>query len=91
MDAAQAVLAGDEVIDQLDRRLFDEAIELTRRLSGGPRTDNDIAIGMLIYRAGRELERVGDLMSSIGEELVYLATGKIIRHQKKRNRSTGPA
>ena len=39
---------------------------------------------MLINRASRELERVGDLMTNIAEDVVYLATGEIIRHEKRR-------
>lgn len=79
VDAARRLVQNDKVIDQLDRRLFDEAKELLR---GG--TDTDLAVGMLVYRLGRELERVGDLMASIAEDVVYLATGSIIRHAKKR-------
>jgi len=45
-------------------------------------------IGIHITRAGRELERVGDLMANIAEDVVYLATGTIIRHEKRR---AGPA
>jgi phosphate uptake regulator len=40
--------------------------------------------GLLIYRAGRELERVGDLMKNIAEDVIYLATGSIVRHEAKR-------
>jgi phosphate uptake regulator len=40
--------------------------------------------GMLIYRAGRELERIGDLMKNIAEDVIYLATGAIVRHEQKR-------
>jgi len=38
--------------------------------------------GLRLARVGRELERVGDLMANIAEDVVYLATGAIIRHEK---------
>jgi phosphate uptake regulator len=41
-------------------------------------------MGMLTYRVGRELERIGDLMKDVAEEVIYLATGSIIRHEKRR-------
>lgn len=82
LELARTVVAGDEVIDKLDRRLFEEAMELIR--AGG--SDNDLAVGMLVYRLGRELERVGDLSAGIAEDLIYLCTGVIVRHTKKRNR-----
>ena len=37
---------------------------------------------MRIFRCGRELERVGDLMKNIAEDLIYLETGSIVRHEK---------
>ena len=87
VEAARRLVAADKIIDQLDRRLFEEAMGLMRPSPGSPiDPDADLAIGMLIYRIGRELERVGDLMGAIAEDVVYLATGSIIRHEKRRTR-----
>jgi phosphate transport system protein len=77
-ELARQVVDEDETIDRLERRLFDEVEELMRK---------DPAItrqGLLIYRAGRELERIGDLMKNIAEDVIYLATGSIVRHEQKR-------
>lgn len=83
-EAARALVNADQVIDQLERRVFEEVQEVVRLLG---RDDKAIAVGMLIYRAGRELERIGDLMAAIAEDVVYLKTGEIIRHAKRRQRS----
>ena len=77
---AKQVVVDDQVIDRLNRQLFDETIALMRN------RPDEHAIGLLIYRVGRELERVGDLVTNIAEDVVYLATGEIIRHEKKRLR-----
>jgi phosphate transport system protein len=77
-EAARAVVAEDKLIDQIEKRLFEETLEMIRR-DGGTMAD-----GMLIYRVGRELERVADLMCNIAEDLIYLATGQIVRHAKRR-------
>lgn len=79
-DAAIAaqVVAEDETIDMLEKRLFDETESL---MKNEPRV---LRNGLLIYRAGRELERVGDLMKNIAEDVIYLATGSIVRHEQKR-------
>ncbi|MBX3358138.1 MAG: phosphate signaling complex protein PhoU [Phycisphaeraceae bacterium] len=77
-EAARAIVAGDESIDTLHRRLFDETLEL---MSSAP---NYHIVGLLVYRVGRELERIGDLMANIAEDIVYLQTGQIIRHEKRR-------
>lgn len=73
--AALAILRTDKTIDQLDRRLFEETVA---SISSGD--DVQAAEGLLIHRVGRELERVGDLMKSIAEDLIYRETGCIVRH-----------
>lgn len=80
VEAAKALVRSDKTIDTLDKQLFDEAIDL---MSSESSSRDQICNGMLIYRVGRELERVGDLMTNVGEDVVYLATGSIIRHSKR--------
>src|SRR5262249_47882825 len=79
-EAAKQVVLGDKTIDRLTRQLFDETVQFMGQ------DQRAHAAGLLIYRLGRELERVGDLMTNIGEDIVYLTTGEIIRHEKKRLR-----
>ena len=79
--AARKLVEADSLIDQQERRLFEEVQEWVR-VQG--RSDGALAMGMLLYRAGRELERVGDLMASVAEDVVYLAEGQIIRHAKRK-------
>lgn len=79
--AARQIVVDDKTIDRLHRRVFDEVIEL---MESGREPH---ATGLLMFRVGRDLERVGDLMTNIAEDIVYLATGEIIRHRKKRLRA----
>lgn len=81
VEAARQIVTADKVIDTLDRRLFEEVMEM---MKVGGKSDADLATGMYVYRVGRELERVGDLMANVAEDVVYLATGEIIRHEKRR-------
>lgn len=76
--AAREVVTSDKLIDGLDRKLFDETLQWMKAHPGEPE------IGLMMTRIGRELERVGDLMANIAEDIVYLATGQIIRHEKRR-------
>ncbi|MDX2131936.1 MAG: PhoU domain-containing protein [Planctomycetota bacterium] len=80
--AARSLVSNDVVIDRLERRLFEETVELMNDGSAGVGPE----IGLLIYRVGRELERVGDLMAGLAEDVVYVGTGQIIRHEKRRLR-----
>lgn len=84
--AAKRVIQNDETLDLLERRLFDETMALMQR---GPHGGGNLPLGLLVYRTGRELERVGDIMASIAEDVVYLATGEIVRHEKRRARPAG--
>lgn len=80
---AREVMEHDEAIDSLDKRLFEESLDAM----GDDR--NSKAAGMLLHRCGRELERIGDLMKNIAEDLIYLATGSIVRHEGKQPKAGG--
>src|SRR5690606_3239846 len=75
---ARQIVNEDKTIDRLEKRLFEETEAMMRADPGTIRN------GLLIYRVGRELERVGDLMKNIAEDVIYLDTGSIVRHEKKR-------
>ncbi len=79
IERAREIITKDDVIDSLDKRLFDEVCDWMRR------DPEMIEQALLAYRMGRELERVGDLMSNIAEDLVYLVTGTIVRHTKDKS------
>jgi phosphate transport system protein len=81
VEGARALVAADKVIDQLDKRASEEVMEM---IKGSARNDTDLTVGMLMSRVSREMERVGDLMTNIAEDVVYVATGQIIRHEKRR-------
>ncbi len=76
IQAAQAVLKSDKAIDKLDKQVFQEVTAYIEDSEG------DTSTGMYMYRVSRELERVGDLLGNIAEDIVYLATGEIVRHTK---------
>jgi phosphate transport system protein len=77
-EAAKRLVAADKVLDALDKRLFSELVEQIRE------APSDATAALHMHRLGRELERAGDLMVNIAEDLVYLVTGEIARHNKKR-------
>ena len=84
VEGARNLVRTDEVIDQLEKRLFEETTDMVFHLGGIGEDRGPLTIGLLVYRIGRELERIGDLMASVAEDVVYVATGEIIRHEKRR-------
>lgn len=79
VDAARRIVDEDEIIDTLHKQLFTETIAFMR---AEPDSEPN---GLHIARLGRELERIGDLMANIAEDVVYLVTGAIVRHEKHAN------
>lgn len=76
-DAAREVVVRDKIIDRLDKQTFRE---LSAKIEMHPAS---AAQYMLMYRISRELERVGDLLGNIGEDIIYLVTGEIVRHEPR--------
>ncbi|HET9345512.1 MAG TPA: phosphate signaling complex protein PhoU [Candidatus Limnocylindrales bacterium] len=69
--AARAVAARDDEIDGLYHRTFDEVVELMR--ADGANVER----GTRILFAAHYLERIGDRVTNIAEDVVFLASGEI--------------
>lgn len=73
---AEQVVRGDETMDRLWREAFGEIEQ------GVEKGDLTVRAALFAHRAGRELERIGDLWGAICEDIIYMQTGRIIRHDK---------
>jgi phosphate transport system protein len=73
-DAARALVRQDDVVDNLNRRMFGE---LMSRMIGDPA---QVERSMTLVLVGRNLERIGDLATNIAEEVVFIAEARIIKH-----------
>lgn len=71
VDAARRVAAADDAVDHLYRRIFDELIELMRADPG------NVDRGTRLLFAAYYAERIGDRVTNIAEDVVFLATGQI--------------
>lgn len=68
---ARTVAAGDDEIDHLYHRVFGDVIELMRA------DPANVERGTRILFAAHDFERIGDRVTNIAEDVVYLATGQI--------------
>jgi len=68
---ARAVAAGDDEIDHLYHSVFTEVVELMRE------DPANVERGTRILFAAHDFERIGDRVTNIAEDVVYLATGQI--------------
>jgi phosphate transport system protein len=69
--AARAVAARDDEIDRLYHRTFDRVLELMRA------DPANVEPGTRILFAAHYVERIGDRVTNIAEDIVFLATGQI--------------
>jgi phosphate transport system protein len=69
--AARAVAARDDEIDDLYHKTFDEVVALMRADPG------NVERGTRILFAAHYLERIGDRVTNIAEDVVFLASGEI--------------
>jgi len=69
--AARAVAARDDEIDDLYHRTFQEVVDLMRADPG------NVERGTRILFAAHYLERIGDRVTNIAEDVVFLASGEI--------------
>ena len=72
--AAREVCRRDEQVDALHRSVF--RILLTHMMED----PHMIGAGMELFLVSRNLERVADLATNIGEDVVFLVEGKSIKH-----------
>ncbi|MFU8780369.1 MAG: phosphate signaling complex protein PhoU [Kiritimatiellia bacterium] len=75
-DLARKVIEDDREIDRMNRGIVER---LEQALSAG----NMLAPVMLqIFSVSRSLERIGDHATNMAEDVLYLVTGEIVRHEK---------
>jgi phosphate transport system protein len=70
-DRARLVARRDDDVDELYHKIFAEVLDLMRA------DPANVDPGMRIVFAAHYLERVGDRVTNIAEDVVYLATGEI--------------
>ena len=73
---ARAVLASDDLVDEFELRILRDAQEQVAR----GETPVEVAFGLM--RVATDLERMGDHCTNIAEQVIYVATGAIVRHQE---------
>jgi phosphate transport system protein len=71
---AREIAARDDEIDRLYHRVFDEIIEEVAR-----GTDNDGALrAVTLMLVAHNLERIGDRVTNVAEDIVFLETGQVV-------------
>jgi len=72
---AQSVLATDDLVDEFENRLLRDVQE--KLAKGG----FDVDAALALHRGAADLERMGDHCTNIAEQVIYVCSGAIVRHQ----------
>lgn len=73
-DLARDVCARDDEVDRLFDRVKDDVIEVLKKKI------SKIEQGIHLIAVARDLERVADLATNLGEDVVFMREARIIRH-----------
>jgi phosphate transport system protein len=71
--AAREGVKGDDEVDALDRTVRKDVHDMLVK-------DGEVDTALHLFRISRELERVGDHVTNMAEDVIFLATGEIVRH-----------
>jgi phosphate transport system protein len=75
VEGAREVAAKDDEIDRLYHRVFDDLIEDL----GTDGTDTDEALrAVTLIQVAHNLERIGDRVSNVAEDIVFLESGQVV-------------
>ena len=72
---AEGVLAMDDGVDELLRATYDQQI----RLNASGKADFEATLRIL--STGKHLERIADHCTNIAEDVIYMVTGEVVKHQ----------
>jgi len=82
-ELARAVCGRDTVVDDLNRKIKEE---LSVYMAEDPKT---IERALKLMMISLNLERIADLATNIAEDVIYIATGQVIKHGKGRPQDAG--
>ena len=79
----RAVLRNDDIIDELNRKVVHELVEMMRK------KPEMIEQALEFVRVSRNLERVADLATNIAEEVIFMAEARVVKHHQENKASEG--
>ncbi len=71
---AQTVLETDDRVDELNRAMTTEVIELLKS------DKRSIETGLELIRISRNLERIADMSTNIAEEVIFQTQARVVKH-----------
>jgi len=80
VEEARAVLAMDDVVDQINDKIYEDVQVLAEK------QPNTIRSGVSLIMVAHNAERIGDLATNIAEDVIYVNQGIDVRHHIRERR-----
>jgi phosphate transport system protein len=79
VNKARLVCRQDEIVDSYNRHIYNQIVALIKE------SPLQVEHYMHLLRIAKNLERIADLSTNIGENTVYLVQGRVIKHHQEEN------
>ncbi len=76
VELAEEVCGRDDTVDGLQERILKELIDVMRE------DPSSIERSFHLVRISKNLERIADLSTNIGEDVIFMSRGRVIKHHK---------
>jgi len=80
VEEARAVLAMDDVVDQINDKIYEDVQALAEK------QPDTIRSGVSLIMVAHNVERIGDLATNIAEDVIYVNQGIDVRHHIRERR-----
>lgn len=80
VEEARQVLAMDDIVDQLNDKIYEDVQALAEKQQGTIRS------GVSLIMVSHNVERIGDLATNIAEDVIYVNQGIDVRHHIRERR-----
>ena len=80
-ELAQQVIKRDKVLNKIYRKADQVAANFMKA------NPENIMEGLMLYSIIKKLERVGDQVTNIAEEIIFYRNAKVVRHKSKRKKN----
>jgi phosphate transport system protein len=74
VDLAEKVLENDDLVDELNRSMKKEVVQLLNS------EQTSVERGIDLIRVSSNLERVADLATNIAEEVLFMTQARVVKH-----------
>lgn len=78
---SRKIFSRDKILNEINRESAQNVAKLIQK------NDEDLQTYLYLFSIIRKLERIGDLAKNTAEEIVFYVEAKVLKHQRRKNRT----